>query len=106
MFAHPFPFDPTYGYDLPALLRVPPAPEPPDFADFWRSTYTTTRAIDPQATLRPSAHRVVDFEIFDVSYISFGHVRVGGWIALPLNRPVRRGLVISHGYGGREGPDS
>ena len=52
MFAHDFPFDPTYGYDLPALLKIAPPPEPPGFVDFWRDTYAQTRAVDPAVTLR------------------------------------------------------
>jgi cephalosporin-C deacetylase len=32
-------------------------------------------------------------------------MRIGGWALLPKSRPVRRGFVIGHGSGGREGPD-
>ncbi len=106
MFVHSYPFDPTYGYDLPALLRVPPAPEAEDFADFWQATYTAARAVEPAAALTPSRHRVEGFDIFDVTYTSLGGVRIGGWVALPRGRPVTSGLVVSHGYGGREEPDT
>lgn len=106
IFAHSFPFDPTYGYDLPALLRVPPAPEPPGFAAFWRKTYEEARAIDPAPTLKLSTYRVPGFAIHDVAFTSLDRVRISGWLAVPTAQPVRRGLVISHGYGGREGPDA
>src|SRR5699024_8240493 len=36
---------------------------------------------------------------------SLGGVRLGGWVAEPKDRPARVGVVISHGYGGREEPD-
>lgn len=106
MFAHSYAFDPTYGCDLPALLRVPPAPEVEDFADFWRSTAAAARLIDPAAVFAPSRHRVAGFDVFDVTYTSFDGVRIGGWVALPRGRPVTCGLVVGHGYGGREEPDT
>lgn len=106
MFIHSHPFDPRYGYDLAGLLAVPPAPEVGDFPAFWRETFAEAVAIDPQATFTPSAHRVAGFDLLDVAYTSLGGVRIGGWIALPQNAPVRCGLVISHGYGGRDGPDT
>ena len=31
---------------------------------------------------------------------------IGGWLLTPRHHPIRRGLVIGHGYGGREGPDA
>ncbi len=31
--------------------------------------------------------------------------RIGGWLLLPRAGRVRRGLVVGHGYGGRERPD-
>src|SRR5699024_2185058 len=36
---------------------------------------------------------------------SLGGVRLGGWVAEPKDRPARVGVVISHGYGGREEPE-
>lgn len=106
MFAHSFPFDPRYGYDLARLLTVPPAPEAEDFASFWRSTFAAARKVDPQAVFAPSTHRVEGFDILDVAYTSLDRVRIRGWVALPRGVPVRCGLVIGHGYGGRDGPDT
>lgn len=38
-FTHDLPFDPTYGYDLHALLKVGAPEEPEDLAEFWRARY-------------------------------------------------------------------
>lgn len=107
MFKHPFPFDPTYGYDLAALRRfLPPSDEPADFADFWRGTYTEALAVQPKPEFRPSAQQVPGFDVFDLNYTSLGGVRIGGWLMTPCGRPATRGLVISHGYGGRDEADT
>jgi len=107
MFAHPFPFDPTYGYDEAALRRFhAPSDEPADFADFWRATFAEAAAVRPEAEIRSSAQPVAGFDVFDLNYTSLGNVRIGGWLMTPRDRPAKRGLVISHGYGGRDAADT
>jgi cephalosporin-C deacetylase len=32
-------------------------------------------------------------------------MRIGGWLTRPRDEPVERGVVVGHGYGGREEPD-
>lgn len=103
--AHAFPFDPTYGYDLDALQRVGPAPEPADFARFWQDTWAEAAAVPLNIEVTPSARTLKNFDVFDVSFASLGGVRIHAWLTKPKSGPVTRGLVISHGYGGREGPD-
>ena len=107
MFAHSFPFDPAYGYDRERLLTVNAAPEPAGFAAFWRQKYAEARAeaCEPQMTLSPR-QSVRGFQVYEVSFRSLGGQRIGGWISLPRDRPITRGLVISHGYDGRTGPDA
>ena len=104
-FNHGYPFDPTYGYDLAALLAVSPPEPPPDFADFWASRYARARDQWPAAELRPAGWTHERFEVYDLSYHSTGGVRIGGWVLVPRVLPIRRGFVIGHGYGGREAPD-
>lgn len=104
-FAHGFPFDPSYGYTLESLLRVD-APEPPaDFAAFWSARHRAAMRVSPQAELQPSGWYHPRFRVFDLRYRSTGSVTIGGWALIPAEGPVRRGFVIGHGYGGREGPD-
>lgn len=102
---HALPFDPTYGYDLPTLLSISAPAAPPDFAEFWRNTYRETRATALDLKVEPVSFKGFDADVFDVNFRSWGGARIQGWMTLPKDRRVERGLVISHGYGGREGPD-
>ncbi len=105
-FSHGFPFDPTGGLDLDGLLAITP-PEPPDgFEAFWRARHARALAIDPAPLLGPpiaaDEGRIV---LHDLAYRSTDAVTIRGWYARPAEGPIRRGLVVGHGYGGRDGPD-
>lgn len=104
-FNHGYSFDPAYGYSLEALLSVVPPEPPADFAAFWSYRYRAALAQPPEAELRPAGWTHERFEVWDLSYRSTGGLRIGGWALLPKGRPIRRGFVVGHGYGGREGPD-
>ncbi|WP_032795866.1 acetylxylan esterase, partial [Streptomyces sp. HCCB10043] len=100
-FAHDFPFDPAYGYDAPdALLEIPAPPAPDDFDAFWRGRYARARAVDPRPVLGPVEEERDGVRVHGVAYTSVGGVRLGGWLALPAEGPVRYGFVVGHGYGG------
>ncbi|OKJ78005.1 acetylxylan esterase [Streptomyces sp. CB02460] len=105
-FVHGFPFDPTYGYTLDELKAVPAPPAPDDFAAFWRERYAAARAVAPDPEVGPLEEERDGVRVHGVTYTSVGGVRLGGWLALPVE-PVRHGFVIGHGYGGRAepGPD-
>ena len=97
--------DPTYGYDLQTLLRVG-SPEPPDdFADFWKAMYARAREVAVAPAITSGPRWLGDLEVYDISYTSTDGVRLGGWLTVPGNGPVRRGIVAGHGYGGRDAPD-
>ncbi|MDQ5910821.1 MAG: cephalosporin-C deacetylase [Pseudomonadota bacterium] len=105
MFHHAYPFNPTYGYDLDDLLAVA-APEPPaDFAPFWRELQARARAISVEPVLRELSSPYPRTQVFEVAFTSLDGLRIGGWLTRPRDEPVERGVVVSHGYGGREGPD-
>ncbi|MGE9696394.1 MULTISPECIES: acetylxylan esterase [unclassified Streptomyces] len=103
----PYGFDPTYGYELPALLAVPAPPAPDDFGAFWGRLRERARAVVTEPELGPVEDERDGLVIRSVTYTSLGGVRLGGWCALPTEGPVRHGFVIGHGYGGRDrpGPD-
>jgi cephalosporin-C deacetylase len=98
---HNYAFDPTYGYNLEQLLQVGVPPEPPDFAEFWQTTYREARQIPLNTKLVKITSPDARFELFEVNYDSLDGLRIGGWLALPVNGEIRRGVVIGHGYGGR-----
>ena len=102
---HPFGFDPTYGFDLDALRAMRPPPGPPGFDAFWRARYEAARDVDPQPQLSDSSLRHPDWQVRDITFISTGGFPIGGWLMLPREGAVRRGLVVGHGYGGRDAPD-
>jgi cephalosporin-C deacetylase len=102
---HPYDFDPTYGFGLDELRAMRPPPAPPHFDAFWQARYRRARAVDPQPRLSKSTSRHPDWQVHDIAYTSTDEVPIGGWLLLPRQGAVRRGLVIGHGYGGREQPD-
>lgn len=103
---HPFPFDPTYGLDLDALLKVTaPDNAPADFAEFWQGMYRRASATAVEPRIGGKAGRIADgLDVFEVSFTSLGGVRIGGWVLAPADGVVERGFVVGHGYGGREAP--
>jgi cephalosporin-C deacetylase len=102
---HPYDFDPTYGYGLEELLAIKPPEAPAHFDAFWRARYAGALGIDPKPQLGASKSSHPDWKIHDLTYTSTGGFRIGGWLLLPRAGKVRRGLVVGHGYGGREQPD-
>lgn len=101
MLMHPFPFDPTYGYSPEQLQAMQPPVGVADFAYFWRDTYRQARALPTDACveLLPDSHR--SHTVHSVSFNGLGGIRSGGWLLLPKDGPAQRGVVMSHGYGGR-----
>ncbi|AGK79803.1 Acetyl xylan esterase [Streptomyces microflavus DSM 40593] len=104
-FAHDFPFDPAYGCTAPdQLLGIPAPPAPADFEAFWRDRYARARAVSTRPVLGPVEEERDGVRIHGITYTSVGGVRLGGWLALPAEGPVRYGFVVGHGYGGRQEP--
>lgn len=104
-FSHSFAFDPTYGYTLERLLQVAAPDAPDDFAPFWESRYRRALTVSPQPRLQYWPDYCTGFEVYDLEYRSTDAFTIGGWLLVPQGRPVRRGVVVGHGYGGRDAPD-
>jgi cephalosporin-C deacetylase len=104
---HSCPFDPTGGYSPEQLCALRPViDEPADFASFWRATFTEALAAPLDWSIKPSAHPGnAGHAVFDIEYAGLLGNRIGGWLTKPRNAPVTRGLLIGHGYGGRDAPD-
>jgi cephalosporin-C deacetylase len=105
MFRHDYPFDPTQGHDLAALLAVTAPEEPADFASFWRGLHARSRAVAVAPALRELPSPQARIRVFAVEFTSLDGLRIGGWLTRPRDEPVERGAVVGHGYGGRDGPD-
>lgn len=104
-FKHSFLFDPTYGYSLKDFLDVPIPTPPSDFKEFWQQRYERALAINPIPNFKPSQYQHNDFEVFDINYLSTDGVLIKGWLVKPRNQMIKRGLIVGHGYGGRDAPD-
>lgn len=102
---HPFAFDPTYGFSLDELRAMAPPEPPPGFDRFWRARLASALAVAPEPQIDDSAQSHPDWHVADIAYNSTDGFPIGGWLLLPRTGPVRRGLVVGHGYGGREQPD-
>jgi len=102
---HPYDFDPTYGLGVEELRAIRPPQEPPDFDDFWRARYAGALGVNPQPQLSESGSNQPYWHVHDIIYTSTDEFPIGGWLLLPREGTVRRGLVVGHGYGGRDQPD-
>lgn len=104
-FTHPFAFDPAYGYSPEALLAVGVPPPPADFTDFWQARYQSAMRMHPRPLIEHTGVARNGFEAYDLRYLSTGGTVIRGWLLVPQDQPVTRGLVFGHGYGGCSGPD-
>ncbi|KQS72480.1 deacetylase [Rhizobium sp. Leaf371] len=102
---HPYDFDPTYGLGLADLRAIRPPPEAKGFDAFWQERYRKALAVDPSPSLTRSAIQNGKWIVHDLSYTSTEGFRIGGWLLLPHHGTVQRGLIVGHGYGGRDQPD-
>ena len=103
-FNHSYPYDPSYGYGLDDLLAVPLPLAPADFAQFWQQRYHKTTALRPQYTLTACGSHA-GYQVFDLNYQSTVGVTISGWLLKPEQHEISSGIVIGHGYGGRDQPD-
>jgi cephalosporin-C deacetylase len=104
-FPHNFDFDPRYGYDLDTLCKLDAPLAPDDFAAFWQGLCDAGLAVQPQPVSREVPSPVADLRLFEIEFTSLDFCRIGGWLTLPQSGPVTRGVVVGHGYGGRDGAD-
>jgi len=103
--AHLYDFDPTHGLELSALCAIGPDASPPGFDEFWRRRYLRALQVDPAPQIRETASPDDRWRVHDLVYVSTDGFDIGGWLLLPRKGAVRRGLVVGHGYGGRDQPD-
>lgn len=102
------PFDATHGHSVAELMSFgAPADPPADFDAVWAGVRADVLGIDPAAAVRP--WREVDgptgpTQVAEVRLTSWLGVRLRGWL-VRTSGELRRGVVMGHGYGGRDAPD-
>lgn len=96
--------DGTYGYSLDTLLQVGVPEEPEGFAEFWSDRHREAMTVDVEPTMAPVS-RIGDIEVCEVAFTSLHGISIGGWLSVPADGDIRRGLVVGHGYGGRDAPE-
>lgn len=101
---HPFPFDPSYGYTLEALLKVPAPATPSDFAAFWQQRYQQARKHRPQPQVQ-FLRQQAGYSVYELTYHSTQQVKLTAWLAVPIESLVTCAVLFGHGYGGCTGPD-
>ncbi len=104
MIPHPFDFDPTYGYSRNELLSiVPPSTEPPGFPDFWHALRDRSGRVPLNLALEELLSPDPDYRLIEATFTIHPGYRVGAWVICPREvSGVRYGIVVGHGYGGRE----
>lgn len=105
VFPHNYDFDPAYGMDLEQLLAIAPPEPPADFAAFWARRYAAALTVAPRPRIQAGGEMLKGHVVHELRYASTGGVEIGGWLLLPEDGKVSRGLVIGHGYDGRAAPD-
>lgn len=103
-FPHDYPFDPSYGSDLDALLAVDPPVEPADYSGFWQARLARARAVETNPRLQRSELTHPHFAVHELDYDSTGGFRIRGWLLTPLGHAASRGIILGHGYGGIDRP--
>jgi cephalosporin-C deacetylase len=104
-FSHSYDFDPAYGMDLAQLLAIAPPVPPEDFSAFWQHRYAAALTVDCSPKIHPTIQTLAGYACFDLSYQSTDGVQIGGWLLMPESGRIRRGVVIGHGYAGRDRPE-
>lgn len=105
MFAHTFPYDPTYGYDRAALRAVQPPPGPDDFDAFWRATWEENEATPLDLHVRDLDRASPHHRLHALRFSILGGRKVGAWLLTPTSGDFDTAAVVGHGYGGRDAPD-
>ena len=103
---HSYGFDPSHGYTLADLLKIPAPVAPEDFETFWSARYAAATTITPKIKIQASGSTTQGWKIHDIAYTSTGDFSVAGWLLVPESGRVERACIIGHGYGGRAAPDT
>jgi len=104
---HDFPFDPRYGHDETMLRHIrAPDTAPEDFVLFWRNLHTGALQVPLNLRVEKMDCPWHGLRLEKCSYTVWPDYRVGAWLLRPDHgRRPELGVVLGHGYGGREEPE-
>ena len=105
IFQHGYAFDPRYGHTLESLLKLDVPAEPHDYCDFWQNKYRAVRANPTQLIRTASKLTHADYCVEDIVFASTNQAKIGGWLLTPKHEAITKGVIVGHGYGGRDAPD-
>lgn len=105
LFSHDHAFDPAYNMDLAQLLAIDAPLPPADFAEFWRQRHAAALTQSPRPRIHLADRQSPHHTVYDLHFVSTDEVELGGWLLVPKDAQVRRGIVFGHGYGGCELPE-
>ena len=103
-FKHNYNFDPSYGYDLDELLKVPCPDTPRGFVSHWDKLYEEAVNFPVDFSLE-YLKETENCQVYNLDYQTTDGIRIRGWLTTPVNKPVSKAFIIAHGYGGRNEPD-
>lgn len=101
-FNHQHAFDPTHGYSYAQLKEVGHPPVFPEFIKFWEDTYAETLRIPLNIRIEDTGKIYEGRKVLKIFFQSLGSYTTGAWLLEPLQEEIVAGLVVGHGYGGRE----
>lgn len=101
-FNHQHSFDPTHGYSYEQLKQIGNPPSFPEFTTFWENTYIENLKLPLNIKIEETGKVYESCKVAKIFYKSWGDYTTGAWVLTPLQQEIKGGLVIGHGYGGRE----
>ena len=104
-FSHGYGFDPSYSMDLAQLLMVDTPQPPEDFAAFWQQRHVAALRHVPRPRVQRADWQSPQHTVYDLRFDSTDAVEIGGWMLVPKDGVVRRGVIFGHGYGGCDRPE-
>ena len=91
--------------DLAQLLTIDAPPPPADFSDFWQQRHAAALTLPPRPRIKPCGGHYLHHVVYELRFASTDAVEIGGWLLVPKDGRVRRGIVFGHGYGGCAMPE-
>lgn len=93
---------PSHTFNEEELLAVGRPEEPAGYDKVWREWYAEALEVETLPEVIDTGQDENGWRVFDIIYTSTDQMVIGGWLLLPKSGVVKRGLVVGHGYSGRD----